>query len=265
MPDNSPLLVAEDLARRYRRRGRVGGASPLRAAVDGVSLSLNSGEALGIVGESGSGKSTLTRLLLALETPDRGTVVFDGTPISDLPESVVRPLRRHFQAVFQDPSTSLDPCLTTGKIISEPLDAHQIGTISERRKRVADMLEQVGLAVDAMRQYPESFSGGERQRIAIARALAPGPRLLVLDEPVSSLDASTQAQILDLVSVLRNRHGLALILISHDLRVVRRVCERVCVMHRGKIVETGPTDRVLHDPDHPYTKELLAASPRSTY
>ena len=262
MSSRNPLLVAEDLARAYRRRGRAGGGSLVHAAVDGVSLEVETGEALGVVGESGSGKSTLTRLLLALEKPDRGTVRFDGISISDLPESAVRPLRRHFQAVFQDPSTSLDPCLTAGNIISEPLNAHDIGTVAERRERVADMLLQVGLPVDAAQQYPSAFSGGERQRIAIARALAPSPRLLVLDEPVSSLDVSISAQILDLVSELQRRHGLAMVMISHDLGVVRRVCERVCVMHRGKIVETGPTDLVLKNPDHPYTKELLDASPR---
>lgn len=262
MSSRSPLLVAEDLTRAYRRRGRAGAASTVHAAVDGVSLAVDSGESVGIVGESGSGKSTLTRLLLALEKPDRGTVRFDGVTISDLPEADVRPLRRHFQAVFQDPSTSLDPCLTVGKIISEPLHAHHVGTKEERRQRVAEMLDQVGLPVDAARQYPSAFSGGERQRIAIARALAPAPRLLVLDEPVSSLDVSIQAQILDLVSELHLRHDLAMVLISHDLGVVRRVCERVYVMHRGKIVDSGPTDRVLKNPDHPYTKELLDASPR---
>jgi peptide/nickel transport system ATP-binding protein len=256
----SPLLIAEELARVYRRRGRAGGTSTVHAAVDGVSFAVDSGEAVGVVGESGSGKSTLTRLLLALEKPDRGTVRFDGVTISDLPEAVVRPLRRHVQAVFQDPSTSLDPCLTAGQIISEPLDAHLIGTRTERRERVADVLEQVGLPVDAARRYPSAFSGGERQRIAIARALAPAPRLLILDEPVSSLDVSIQAQILDLVSELHRRHELAMVLVSHDLGVVRRICERVCVMQRGKIVETGPTDRVLKNPDHPYTRELLDAS-----
>jgi len=215
-----------------------------------------------VVGESGSGKSTLARLLLALEKPDRGTVRFGDAVISDLPEAVVRPLRRRFQAVFQDPSTSLDPCLTVGRIISEPLDAHHIGTTAERRQRVADMLEQVGLSSDAARQYPSAFSGGERQRIAIARALAPAPQLLVFDEPVSSLDVSIQAQILDLVAELHRRHDVAMVLISHDLGVVRRVCERVCVMHRGKFVETGATEIVLKNPEHPYTKELLAASPR---
>jgi len=258
------LLVAEDLARSYRRRGKAGNASVMRAAVDGVSLAVDSGEALGVVGESGSGKSTLARLLLALEKPDRGVVRFDGVPISDLPESSVRPLRRHFQAVFQDPSTSLDPCLKVGTIVAEPLQAHHTGTPAERRARVADVLEQVGLPADAAQRYPNAFSGGERQRIAIARALAPAPRLLILDEPVSSLDVSVQAQILDLVSELRYRHALAMILISHDLGVIRQVCERVVVMQRGKIVESGPIDLVLDDPDHPYTRQLLNALPART-
>lgn len=260
MSSRDPLMVAEDLAKTYRRRGGARGESRVHAAVDGVSLTVDSAEAVGIVGESGCGKTTLTRLLLALEKPDRGTVRFDGVAISNRPEAVVRPLRRHFQAVFQDPSTSLDPSLTVGHIVSEPLDAHHIGTRAERRQRVAEMLEQVGLPVDAARQYPNAFSGGERQRIAIARALAPAPRLLVLDEPVSSLDVSIQAQILDLISELQLQHELAMVLISHDLGVIHRVCERVNVMRNGKIVESGATRRVLENPDHPYTRELLHAS-----
>jgi len=259
---NKGLLVAEDLARAYRRRTSVGGSAVALAAVDGVSLAVDSGEALGIVGESGSGKSTLARLLLALEKPDRGMVRFDGVPISDLPEAAVRPIRRHFQAVFQDPSTSLDPCLTVGTIVAEALEAHKIGTPAERRARVTDVLGQVGLPSEAARHYPNAFSAGERQRVALARALAPAPKLLILDEPVSSLDVTVQRQILDLVSGLRRRHGLTMVVISHDLAVIRQVCERVAVMHHGKIVETGPTDLVLENPEHPYTNELLAASHR---
>jgi len=258
MQNRNPLLVAEDLHRAYRLRG---GNSSSVAAVDGVGFALGNGEALGIVGESGSGKSTLARLLLALEPPDRGVVRFDGSPISGLPESRVRPLRRHFQAVFQDPSTSLDPRLRVSTIVGEPLAAHHIGSPAERHRRVGELLAQVGLPAGSECCYPGAFSGGERQRIAIARALAPEPRLLILDEPVSSLDVSVQAQILDLISELRRRYGLALVLISHDLDVVREVCERVAVMHRGTFVESGRTEEVLARPAHPYTRALLHAAP----
>ena len=252
------ILVARDLHRSYpgRRPGeRV-------RAVNGVDLSLAPGEALGIVGESGSGKSTLARLLLVLERPDQGSVIFEDHPISQLSEPRLRPLRRGFQAVFQDPSTSLDPCLRVETIIAEPLVAHRIGDRSQRRMRVADLLAQVGLPADSGRRRPNAFSGGERQRIAIARALAPGPRLLILDEPVSSLDVSVQAQILDLIADLRHRHQLSLILISHDIEVVREVCDRVAVMHQGSFVETGKTTEVLEHPQHPYTRLLLDAAAR---
>ena len=253
------LIVAEDLHRSYRRRGMRGTDSSTIEAVAGVSFHLDPVQAFGIVGGSGAGKSTLARLLLALERPDRGVVRFEGHPISTLPESRVRPLRRSFQAVFQDPSLSLDPCLRVGTIIAEPLVAHAIGDKAERRKRVAKLLEQVGLPAAVANRRPSEFSGGERQRIAIARALATGPRLLILDEPVSSLDVSVQAQILDLISELRHRHQLAVVLISHDLEVVREVCDRVAVMHHGTIVENGPTARILEHPQHPYTQALLEA------
>ena len=230
--------------------------------MNGVDLSLPPGEAFGIVGESGSGKSTLARLLLALERPDQGSVTYEDHPISRLSEARLRPLRRGFQAVFQDPSTSLDPCLRVETIIAEPLAAHGIGDRSQRRKRVADLLAQVGLPADAGRRRPDAFSGGERQRIAIARALAPEPRLLILDEPVSSLDVSVQAQILDLIADLRHRHQLSLIMISHDIEVVREVCDRIAVMYRGSFVESGRTTEVLEHPQHPYTRKLLDASPR---
>jgi peptide/nickel transport system ATP-binding protein len=259
MSTANALIVAEDLHRSYKRRGRRGADPSAVEAVTGVSFQLDSVETLGIVGGSGAGKSTLARLLLALEYPDRGVVSFEGHPISQWPESRVHPLRQRFQAVFQDPSLSLNPCLRIGTIIEEPLVAHAIGGPTDRRKRVAELLDQVGLPASAAEQYPRAFSGGERQRIAIARALAPGPRLLILDEPVSSLDVSVQAQILDLISELRQQHELALVLISHDLEVIREVCERVAVMHHGAFVEDGPTGHVLERPQHEYTRALLDA------
>jgi peptide/nickel transport system ATP-binding protein len=255
------LIVADDLHRSYRRRGVRGTGPSTIEAVAGVSFQLDPVETLGIVGGSGAGKSTLARLLLALEYPDRGIVRFEGHPISEWPESRVRPLRRKFQAVFQDPSLSLDPCLRVDTIIAEPLVAHAIGNNTNRRKRVADLLDQVGLSASAADRHPSEFSGGERQRIAIARALATGPKLLILDEPVSSLDVSVQAQILDLIAELRQQHQIAVVLISHDLEVVREVCERVAVMHHGVFVEEGPTAQVLERPQHQYTRALLEATP----
>ena len=252
------LIVAHDLHRSYLRRSGRGPATI--EAVKGVSLSLGPAETIGVVGGSGAGKSTLARLLLVLERPDRGVVQFGGEAISELPESRIRPWRQRFQAVFQDPSTSLDPCLRVQTIIAEPLVAHGIGGASDQRRRVAELLDQVGLPRTAIDRYPRDFSGGERQRIAIARALATRPQLLVLDEPVSSLDVSTQAQILELIGQLRRDQGLALILISHDLDVVRDVCERITVMHEGAFVEEGDTAEVLGHPRHPYTQALLKAA-----
>jgi peptide/nickel transport system ATP-binding protein len=251
-----PLLEAVDLRRSYPARDRSGARI---AAVAGVSLKVARDTTFGLVGESGSGKSTLVRLLLALEQPDSGKVLFDGHPISDLPEHRVRPQRRRFQAVFQDPIASLDPRLKVKTIISEPLIAHGIGSAAERRRRVEELLAQVGLPAAAAGSYPGAFSGGERQRIAIARALAPQPELLILDEPVSNLDLSVQAQILDLLAELRRRLGLTVLLVAHDLAVVRELADRVGVMHRGVIVEEGATDAVFGAAEHPYTRTLLAA------
>lgn len=253
------LLDARALERVYPGPGR-----SATVAVDGVSIRLRRGETYGVVGESGSGKSTLARLLLALERPDAGTVSFDGQPISDLGASRVRPLRRRFQAVFQDPIGSLNPRLAVATIVAEPLVAHRIGTPHERRDRVLRLLASVGLPEDSARRYPGAFSGGERQRIAIARALAPEPELLILDEPVSALDVTVQTRILRLLDELRERLHLTLVLISHDLRVVQKVTERVGVMYRGAVVEEGPTEAVLSRAAHPYTRALLAAVPRPT-
>lgn len=255
------LLATEGLVRSYPPRVRGG---PRIRAVDGVDLSVGRGESLAVVGPSGSGKSTLTRLLLALERPDEGTVFFDGEPISRLPEDRVRQMRHRFQAVFQDPIGSLNPRLETATIIAEPLVAHGIGSAADRRTRVAELLALVGLPGAAARRYPGAFSGGERQRIAIARALAPEPELLILDEPVSSLDVSVQAQILDLLCGLRDSHHLTLVLVSHDLGVVRSVCDRVAVMQHGRFIEEGKTGEVLAAPEHELTKRLLAAAPQQS-
>jgi oligopeptide/dipeptide ABC transporter ATP-binding protein len=253
-----PLLEAVKLSRSYP--GRSGGRGTV-TAVDGISLRVERGESLGVVGESGSGKSTLARLLLALERPDTGTVHFAGEAISELPEARVRPLRKRFQPVFQDPVASLNPRLCVATIVAEPLAAFGIGTSAGRLRRVHELLAQVGLPDDSAERHPGAFSGGERQRIAIARALAPEPELLVLDEPVSSLDVSVRAEILALLAELRRRLGLAMVLIAHDLEVVREVCDRVAVVYRGVIVEHGATEAVLSSPAHPYTGALLAAAP----
>lgn len=265
MSADDALLIADDLHRTYERRGVRGAGRSKVEAVTGVSFHVDPVESLGIVGGSGAGKSTLARLLLALERPDHGEVRFEGHPISKWPESRVRPLRQRFQAVFQDPSLSLDPCLRVRTIIAEPLVAHDIGRPVDHRNRVAELLDQVGLPTAAADQYPREFSGGERQRIAIARALATDPRLLILDEPVSSLDVSVQAQILDLIAGLRQQHELAMVLISHDLEVIREVCDRIAVMHCGRIVEEGPTAEIFEHPQHPYTRALLEAGPHIEY
>jgi peptide/nickel transport system ATP-binding protein len=223
-----------------------------------VSFDVAPGERFGIVGESGCGKSTLLRILAGLDRPTSGRVLVDGTDISRLPERRLRFLRQRLQLVFQDPMSSLDPRMRVRDIVAEPLMAQGIPA---RRERVAQLLEAVGLPADAADRYPHQFSGGQRQRISIARALAPSPGILVADEPVSALDVSVRAQVLNVVMDLVDELSLTLVFVSHDLSVVRRVCDRVAVMHDGQVVETGTTDDVYDNPRHPYTQRLVAAVP----
>jgi peptide/nickel transport system ATP-binding protein/oligopeptide transport system ATP-binding protein len=252
-----PILEARDLVKRFPSRDGHGAIQ----ALSGVSLSLRPGETLGIVGESGCGKSTLARVLLRLTEPDEGTIRFEGADFRAFGVAALRRARRDMQLVFQDPYASLDPRLKIGSIVAEPLVIHRIGDRLTRRRRVAELLELVGLDSDAIGLYPHEFSGGQRQRIVIARAIALEPKLVIADEPVSALDVSIQSQILNLLSDLKQRLGLSYIFISHDLGVVHHMSDRVAVMYLGRVVETAPSDRLFEDPRHPYTQALISAIP----
>ena len=254
-----PLLSAENLARYHPLpRRHPFAARSFFMAVDGVSFTLQRGDFFGIVGESGCGKSTLARLLMLLEPATAGRVSFEGEDLFSLPARQLRLRRRHFQMVFQDPYGSLDPRLSVGRIVAEPLRLEVNGSSREERKeRVAAVLEAVGLQASDARKYPHEFSGGQRQRIAIARALITRPSLIVADEPVSALDVSVQAQVLNLLLDLQEEHGLTHLLISHDLAVVEQVCNRIAVMYLGRFVETGSTEDIFREPAHPYSRLLL--------
>ncbi|MGE5726832.1 MAG: ABC transporter ATP-binding protein [Acidobacteriota bacterium] len=258
-----PLLEARDLVKVFPLGESIfgGGAQGEVRAVDGVSLDIAAGETLGVVGESGSGKSTLGRLILRLIEPTSGSVRFAGQDVLRAGGADLRRLRRDMQIIFQDPFGSLDPRMRVGEIIAEPLLVHDNTGGRERRQRVNELLHAVGLEESAAERHPHEFSGGQRQRVGIARALALRPKFIVADEPVSALDVSVGAQIVNLLARLQREFGLTYLFISHSMPVVRYLATRIAVMYRGKIVESGPTEQIITRPAHPYTRSLLEATP----
>jgi oligopeptide/dipeptide ABC transporter ATP-binding protein len=264
--NGTALLEVTDLVKKFRARQSVLDRVTFRpaqhaVAVDGVSFSVKKGETLGLVGESGSGKTTVARTVMRLIDPDEGSITFDGVDVSGLSRSELQGVRRRMQMVFQDPYSSLNPRMKVGTAIAEPALVHGVVDKAAARAHVKEMLELVGLPASAADRYPRQLSGGQRQRIAIARALSSRPTVLIADEPVSALDVSVQAQILNLLSRLLDELDLTMVFIAHQLSVVRHISNRVAIMYLGRIVETGPTDQVFDSPQHPYTKALLDSAP----
>ncbi len=257
-----PLLAVSDLRKTFRRPGATPGAKPqLIRAVDGVSFAVQSGETLGLVGESGCGKSTVARLILRLLEADGGEVRYQGRNLLALPRRELVPLRRDLQMIFQDPFSSLNPRQKAGAIVSEPLLIHGLAGRDELRERAIELLRTVGLGPEHAERYPHEFSGGQRQRLGIARALAVRPRVVIADEPVSALDLSIQAQIVNLLQDLQEQFGLTYLFISHDLGLIEHICNRVAVMYLGRIVELAPAAGLYAAPRHPYSEALLNAVP----
>jgi len=256
-----PLLEVNALVKQFsRKRGLLAPASLVRA-VDGVSFTIDEGETFGLVGESGSGKTTTGRCILRLIEPTSGDVRFKGEDVLRFSRARLRQARRDMQIVFQDPYSSLNPRMRVGAIVEEPLIIHRVGAKPQRRARVAELFELVGLDPSQLTRYPHQFSGGQRQRIGLARALALNPSLVIADEPVSALDVSVQAQVINLLMDLQERLKLTYLFIAHDLRLVRHICSRIAVMYLGKIVEMGETEAIFAAPAHPYTRALLSAIP----
>ena len=256
-----PLLEVRHLVKEFGRRGGLLRKGSVVRAVNDVSFAIDEGETFGLVGESGSGKTTTGRCILRLIEPTSGEVRFNGEDVLSFSRSRMRRARRDMQIVFQDPYSSLNPRMRVGAIVEEPLIIHRIGSKPERRARVAELFELVGLDPAQLSRYPHQFSGGQRQRIGLARSLALNPSLVIADEPVSALDVSVQAQVINLLMDLQERLKLTYLFIAHDLRLVRHICSRVAVMYLGRIVEIGPTEQLFEAPAHPYTRALLSAIP----
>jgi len=262
MDANGNLVEVKDLKKFFPVRASfLSRTKTFVQAVAGVNLTIRSGETLGLVGESGCGKSTLGRLILRLEEPTEGHIFFEGEDITQYDSGRLRQLRRQMQIIFQDPYSSLNPRKTIGSIIEEPLIIHKIGTRKERQEKVLNLIQVVGLRPEHINRYPHEFSGGQRQRIGIARALALNPKLIIADEPVSALDVSIQAQVLNLLEDLQDEFHLTYLFIAHDLHVVEHISDRVAVMHLGRIAELSESDDLYRSPKHPYTQALLSANP----
>lgn len=256
-----PLLEVRQLRKSFRTTDSLGGSSGRLVAVDDVSFSLAAGETLGLVGESGCGKSTTGKLIMQLQRADRGEVLFSGQELTKLAPRQMRPYWRQLQMIFQDPYSSLNPRMTVGSILGEPFLIHKLAPVKQIRDRVIELMEKVGLTAEHEQRYPHEFSGGQRQRVGIARALAVEPQLIIADEPVSALDLSVQAQILNLMQEIQQKHNLSYLFIAHDLAVIEHVSDRIAVMYLGRIVELTSADELYRNPRHPYTEALLNAVP----